>query len=170
MMRKEYLEIGKASPHAGIALRLKTPGEKWAGRNRQHRSPRHFRQSSRAGFRACKSCFIAFPDIQVQWHSDEAALAYRCGGSSGFVRYSCKGRRTAFPFRATDEIRRDTCNGLDYTDLRVAGQKFEGGFGFLISFINHVAAFFAPSSRLPANEGSVDGSCDPAPPSFDRFQ
>ena len=48
----------------------------------------------KAGLRARQFCRMAFPNQEVQWHINAAALAYRCGGSSGFV--LCE--RTAFPF------------------------------------------------------------------------
>jgi len=56
------------------------------------RIPAALRWSSQAGLRAGKSWRAAFPG-KSQWLRGAPALAYRCGGSSGFVR-----GRTAFPF------------------------------------------------------------------------
>ena len=51
--------------------------------NPRHVAPRNaFAGLSLAGLRAWKSWFIAFPGV-TQWHFDEPALPYRCGGSAG---------------------------------------------------------------------------------------
>jgi hypothetical protein len=62
--------------------------------NPRHVAPRNaFAGLSLAGLRAWKSWFIAFPGV-TQWHFDEPALLYRCGGSAGI---DCLGL-TGFPF------------------------------------------------------------------------
>jgi hypothetical protein len=92
---------GKASPHAGIALRLKCQGKKRQAETASA-TPRGTSPVVSGRSPGLQVLPHRLPGQKIQWHFDEAALAYRCGGSSGFVQYSCKGGHTAFPFSATE--------------------------------------------------------------------